>query len=786
MNNIFIGKFSDKYPEQIEGKICYGGDPGSQYYGNLQVGDYVFPVFKGQINSLWKFRGYENRKNDVTNKSDVAAAFDEIVKFPKGIRLAAEFTRYKYFKHNLNLLNKSSKSIKGLGFIQIELKENSPYKDNIELLKNIDFQKDFLNFYISYEDSELEYKDGDVIVRISRADNSIKDIVEFDNGEFKNDPDLYGLYREKNKAEERYTLDELVKFAVKDNASFKKSYLESVLRDLRTQGYFKSPDPIKLYDNLLVGRKRTVTKPAEPSEPPVVIDEDVVESEDDLDKYSEYAKVLKYNPNIILYGPPGTGKTYSSKKIIEAMEYIDRGKKVTFKEVEEENRAVFITFHQAYSYEEFIEGIRPELMSSTGDEVKGDGIRYKIEDGILKKLVNLASLEYIKETEQNSTVDLISPSSKIWKVSLGAKNSEQNIYNECKYRKDIAVGWFPDESLEGLSKSEIYKKLEGERESDKSPSNDAHTLNIFVNEMNKGDIVLIYHSPEEIRDIGVIEGDYSYDTDNKTEYNHRRKVKWIKEFKTPANIYNINGNVRLTLKTVYELPRINISDIRKLVYQDEEGIVISKNEKADNVKPYYLIIDEINRGNISKIFGELITLIEKDKRNSASCILPYSQKSFSVPDNIYIIGTMNTADRSISLMDTALRRRFAFMEVEPDSDVLNDPNIDGAVLVNESIDLCKLLDSINHKILEKLDRDHRIGHSYFMSILTLDDLYFTWYYKILPLLNEYFYNDVTSLSTVVGKAFYDEYGNVKFLSRKSGDGVSEFEKALINIYNKGE
>lgn len=781
MSNLFIAKFSSKFPGQIEGKYCSGGEIGSPYYGDLKVGDYVFPLMSGQIKSLWKMTGYEQRENEVRNVNNVAV-FDEIIKFPVGIRLTAEFVRYKYFKHNLNLLNKSSKSTKGLGFIKIDFTDNSPYKNNIDLLKDISFQNNLINFYITYENTQIDYKDGDVIVTIYPEDNSIKDVLQFTEGSLKRDEDLYNLYIQKNK--EKYSLDQLLKYANDDGATNKKSYLIKVIDDLKNQGYFKSPDPIKLYDNLLVGRKRSGTSNSKNK----TIEYDEIEDnlDEELEKYIEYAKVLKYNPNGILYGPPGTGKTYSSKKIIEALEFITTGKIKTFKEVEEENRASFITFHQAYSYEEFIEGIRPELIDSSEEDIKENGIKYKIQDGILKKMVNLASLEYIKESEKNSAVDLISPSSRIWKVSLGEKSSEQPVYEECKKRGDIAVGWFPDESLQGLNKDDIFKKLKAEKGETETPSNDAHTINLFINEMTKGDIVLIYGGPEEIRDIGVIEGDYIYDVSNRNKYNHRRKVRWIKEFKTPANIYNENGKIRLTLKTIYELSRMNISDIRKLVYQEDENNGLVKREKVEEVKPYYLIIDEINRGNISKIFGELITLIEKDKRGVASCILPYSQKAFTVPENIYIIGTMNTADRSISLMDTALRRRFVFMEVEPTSDILNDPNQNGAVIVNEYVDLCSLMDKINHNILENLDRDHRIGHSYFMGILTLEDLYFTWYYKILPLLNEYFYNDVTSLVNIVGKAFYDDFGNIKFLNKNSKNEISEFEKALMNIYQKGE
>jgi len=173
-------------------------------------------------------------------------------------------------------------------------------------------------------------------------------------------------------------------------------------------------------------------------------------------------------------------------------------------------------------------------------------------------------------------------------------------------------------------------------------------------------------------------------------------------------------------------------------------------------------------------------LIEQDKRGTLKSLLPYSKKDFCVPSNLYIIGTMNTADRSIAAIDTALRRRFTFVEIEPDSSVLakhDNP------IINDNVDLTKLLDAINEKIMDKYDRDHRIGHAYFMGIETLNNLYQTWYYRVLPLLGEYFYNDTDTLIAIVGKSFYDQYGNIKNLSLSNNNGtLSEFEEKIIDIY----
>src|SRR5690606_727010 len=174
-------------------------------------------------------------------------------------------------------------------------------------------------------------------------------------------------------------------------------------------------------------------------------------------------------------------------------------------------------------------------------------------------------------------------------------------------------------------------------------------------------------------------------------------------------------------------------------------------------KDYVLIIDEINRGNVSAIFGELITLIEEDKRlgedEALTAKLPYSKDSFGVPPNLYIIGTMNTADRSVEALDTALRRRFSFVEMPPVPNCIKDGNGLEAI---EGINLPNLLTTINKRIEKLLDKDHMIGHSYFMGLNTVNELKRVFHNKVLPLLQEYFFGDYGKIGLVLGEGFFEK------------------------------
>ena len=256
------------------------------------------------------------------------------------------------------------------------------------------------------------------------------------------------------------------------------------------------------------------------------------------------------------------------------------------------------------------------------------------------------------------------------------------------------------------------------------------------------DLVLSCYSNTTIDAIGVVTGEYEWH-DEYTSYKRVRKVNWlvkgIREDITEAN------GAAMTLPTVYKLS-ISVADVMAIVSKYSKDT----DEVQENGKNYVFIIDEINRGNISKIFGELITLIEPSKRlgqeEGTNVRLPYSKKPFGVPDNVFLIGTMNTADRSIATIDTALRRRFQFKEMQPNPNILDGVVVDG-------VSVKEMLIRMNKKISVLYDREHTIGHAYFIPLKKnpdIETLATIFENNIIPLLQEYFYDDYEKIRMVLG------------------------------------
>lgn len=427
---------------------------------------------------------------------------------------------------------------------------------------------------------------------------------------------------------------------------------------------------------------------------------------------------MEFPKNMILYGPPGTGKTYNSVnyavsicegKSLEDVQKEDYTKVLErFEALKKSGRIAFTTFHQSYGYEEFIEGIKPITDVETGN------ISYEVKNGVFKDFCEKA------EIPQNAEVNHVA---QIYIVRLKG-NGENDLKKECFRDGEIRFDW-PADYTDGWMK--------------------------WLVSMKPGDYVMSYYGQSKYVDaIGVVRDEEPVYDGNRKSYRWIRKVEWLVTDRV-IDILEANNGKYLSNFHVGRVPDMKISALLKLVGDN------AINDDEDGTEPCAFIIDEINRGNISKIFGELITLIEDSKRKGSaeemSVVLPYSNAEFSVPSNVFIIGTMNTADRSIALMDTALRRRFSFVEMMPSSNVLKNLGIEKIKEGDIVLNVADMLDVINKRIECLYDREHTIGHAFFIKlkdshdINTLAEIFET---NVIPLLQEYFYEDYAKIQYVLG------------------------------------
>jgi len=477
-------------------------------------------------------------------------------------------------------------------------------------------------------------------------------------------------------------------------------------------------------------------------------DGDDGEEEDDFEEGVTMAEnnesaVMRSSLNQILYGPPGTGKTYNT--INQALSILApdvlvqnsgddpdsrRRLKTEFDRFVSAERVRFVTFHQSFSYEDFVEGLRADSDTETGQ------VKYSVESGVFKRICD--------DARTRPASDLgVRANPAIWKISIaGTGASPTKSY--CLANGEARIGWGETGDLRGdFEQNAYYQSLGG---------GDKGTLSYFAEQMVVGDILLCIHSAEQIGSIGVVTSDYRYEEQVPAgvlgDYQHVRSVRWLYR-DINLSILPLNDERQFTLKTVYAMSRFTWADL--LSYLQQQGVkpVESVTVAGADSEPYVLIIDEINRGNVSRIFGELITLIEESKREGAdealSVKLPYSKKPFSVPKNVYLIGTMNTADRSLAGLDIALRRRFVFREMPPQPELL-----DGVMV--EGVNIRRLLEVMNERIEALLDRDHCLGHAYFMPLKTdrsLARLELIFRNQILPLLQEYFFEDWQRIAWVL-------------------------------------
>lgn len=547
--------------------------------------------------------------------------------------------------------------------------------------------------------------------------------------------------------------------------------------------------------------------------------------------------------NQILFGPPGTGKTHATvDKALEVLapEFlaVHRGDrkalKTRFDELAAAGHVRFVTFHQSFSYEDFVEGLR-----ATTDE---DGtLRYEVVDGVFKNLCEAAVAKVTQQAE--APIDLAGR--RVWKMSLGnSQGSDAYIFDECIAKGYALLGYGElTDFSDCKDRDDVLKRFLDDGHTVTRDSYAVTAVSTFLLKMKVGDLLVVSEGNSKFRAIGEVTGDYEAITREaeNDEYGQCRKVKWLRVYK-PALPGDQLMNNQFSQMTLYELRsgaidmeklagllhsaqravavaplaafqvgelfggyrvaeasgevvevtkpngnrvpfgmsllralaehvrsgRITVEDIKdrkaleKLPKTDLEpylvngysGILAPLVERLLGAGPHsqqsaeesvrdakVLIIDEINRGNVSRVFGELITLIESSKRaghdEALEVTLPYSKQRFSVPDNVFLIGTMNTADRSLAALDIALRRRFSFVEMPPRPDLLDEVDVQG-------VNIGQLLRAMNERIEVLLDRDHCLGHAYFMPLTedpTLPRLAAIFRANILPLLQEYFFED---------------------------------------------
>lgn len=434
----------------------------------------------------------------------------------------------------------------------------------------------------------------------------------------------------------------------------------------------------------------------------------------------EYLLRTWLNPphNLVLYGPPGTGKTYQTvnhalsiieNRTLEELAMEDRlALRKRFNQYMGQGQIAFLTFHQSFAYEDFIEGIKPVVHEGK--------VTYEVQDGIFKIMCNDARrclLETLVNAHALPTQEL--KFGQLFSAFL-------------QYIKGEDFTFFTTPKKRRIFLHRVLKFGNLSVRMEKSFS----TLTVYKDRLRK--LYQTYPHPEMIQSIEDIQSLVG------TEPPRVYLAIFLALKKFEADL----------LQQLELLASINPSGEDTSAF---EFPLITESMLAD-CRKYVIIIDEINRANLSAVFGELITLLESDKREGGpealSALLPYSKAYFSIPPNLYLIGTMNTADRSAESWDLALRRRFTFKELDASPalipELLHPPMVAG-------IDLMRLLEIINARLGRLLDRDYKIGHAFFLNIHSLAELKAAFSLAIIPLLREFFFDDLGKLGLVLGPQF---------------------------------
>lgn len=435
----------------------------------------------------------------------------------------------------------------------------------------------------------------------------------------------------------------------------------------------------------------------------------------------DYGEGPWLNPpvNQILYGPPGTGKTYQTithalsileNRPVEELELEDRSRlHDRFDQYLISGQVAFVTFHQAFSYEDFVEGIKPVTRQGQ--------VTYELREGIFKLMARQARQALLCTVlEREPQAPLLVDFNQLYGAFVDYLRSEQFHY------------------FEGGSKQRFFlQRVLRFGNLDLRPEKSFSTHTVRKSTLQR----LFNYYPQA------------------GELDTRQQVAPLVG-EGHAGAYHAAFRELKKFESFHQQARPTAA--QEAASDQHLELPVVTDEMIAHCRRYVLIIDEINRGNLPAIFGELITLIEADKREgrreALSVVLPYSQAYFSVPANLYLVATMNTADRSAEPLDSALRRRFTLREMPPRPELI--PRL-SATPHPAGIDLQRLLTVINRRLSLLLDDDHRIGHTFFLDITSLDELRQRFDHQILPLLREYFFDDIRKIGLVLGAAFVRPY-----------------------------
>lgn len=542
------------------------------------------------------------------------------------------------------------------------------------------------------------------------------------------------------------------------------------------------------------------------------VDEGMIGTDEKIDEYTQMKKLLSNKKQIILYGPPGTGKTYVASNFIKSN---------TSDQIYNEKQAIH--YDSPKKDDTFVTSDLKK--SDTSDQVYNKEISLDQKFFVYgsKHIDDLKIKELCNESE--STLQIDSKINKKEAFDLIKAGDTLFIYAAGKKKKIVGIAEFVRQEDLGGQKAVFtikdFKKINDGLTLEDLKNDSIISESEFIKKKERGNLnsfnrdaafrllklsKISFEDPEveKLEDPKIVENHelitYHEFITFHPSFSYEDFIEGLRPVNNSGQIsYNVEEGVFKKLCRDAFNALMTEAKIKKEIWESTKDVPqLTKEEKEKAKKaagevPFYLVIDEINRGDISRIFGELITLLESDKRLTADyeliTTLPYSKTKFAVPPNLYLIGTMNTADKSIALIDVALRRRFGFIEMMPDYSVLEEKLVSEDDSIQEVFNLSILaLKKVNENILKTYDRDHQIGHSYLLKLKdsvsstdAIENFCFIWYYEILPLMQEYFYDAPAKLKQAIGNEFIIvENRSFSFIDKLEGE---EFIKTIQRMVN---